>query len=210
MTSSNYRIVLPAGWSMIPVREGTVAAITATIDTLLSGVPRDSRPARERILRDSLTSLADDARRAGGIDLIIPLVQPWVVPASMSILMSATGVGPDVTDVATFADAVAGGTSHDVVDTFGGKAFREQKEGAAPSPNEASCVRTIMYTWLPERGTAVIATASITSTHFEGYDQIVDALTELVDSILTTVSWDYPSGAEEDEALQASNEGATP
>lgn len=196
MSSSHYRIVLPAGWSMIPVREGTDEAIGATIDTLLTGVPRDSRPAREHILRESLTSLADEARRAGGLDLIIPLVQPWVVPASVSILMSATGVGPDTRDVAEFASLSSANTAHDVVDTFGGKSLREQRDEQAPTADAASCARTITYTWLPERGIAIMATASITATWFEGYEQIVDALTELTDSILTTVKWEGEAAQE--------------
>ncbi len=179
---------------MIPVREGTDAAIGATIDTLLTGVPRDSRPAREHVLRDSLTSLAGEARRAGGLDLIVPLVQPWMVPASMSILMSTTVVGPDVTDVDEFAALASEGTAHEVVDTFGGKSLREQRDEQPPVADAVSCARTLTYTWLPERCTAVMGTASITATAFVGYEQIVDALTELADSILTTVNWKGDAG----------------
>ena len=50
-----------------------------------------------------------------------------------------------------------------------------------------------------------MGTASITSTTYEGYEQIVDAMTDLVDTVLSSVSFDADvrQGPAEPQAAEA-------
>lgn len=205
MNERRYRIVLPAGWSLLPVREGTESAIEATVDTLLTTVPHDSRAAKAHFLRSALTDLADEARAAGGLDLVIPLAQPWALPTSVSIVMSIVAVGRGVRNVEQFAARNDASAVTAVVETNGGPALREQRDAAVPTAERADQVRAVTYTWIAPGGVALMGTASITSTTYEGYEQIVDAMTDLVDTVLSSVSFDAEArqGPAEPQAAEA-------
>ena len=186
-----YRMVLPPGWAMVPLRERTDQVIEATIDTLLTGVPADSRAPRAHRIRTWLTQIADDARRSGGLDLILPIVPQWLQPASVSIIMSSAAAGADVTTAAQLRRTAQNHAAVSLVDTLAGPALREQL--SRPDPGETDQpepAESITYSWVPRAGRVIVGTLVVTAAGFEGRQTVVDALVELGESMLSSVRFD--------------------
>lgn len=69
---AGYVLVLPPGWTRIPLREGTEQAIDKVVDGTFAGISRDEVPTARRELRLRLRHQATTARNVGGIDLYLP------------------------------------------------------------------------------------------------------------------------------------------
>src|SRR5690554_2797662 len=158
---------------MIPTSEGSDEAITSLVETLVAEAPRDSRRARAAGLRRAIEPMIDEARAAGARDVILPVAQPWVVPASASITIGTVGAPPEV---ATAQDLhITGATRGEagMVDTPAGPALRELVITLSPPKEEpATSRRAVTYSWVPRPGVIVIATLVVTATVFDGAEQI--------------------------------------
>lgn len=188
--SLGYTLVLPAGWVMIPTGDGAKESIDALVRKLSVEAPRDSRSAREDALRHAITPVIEQARAANARDVILPIAQPWVVPASTSITIGTIAIPPQVASARdlNIKDATRGESS--LVATPAGTALRELVIDA-PDPEDADAPlrHVVTYTWVPQPGTAVLGTLVVAATHFDGDQQILDALQELGEAVMASIAW---------------------
>ncbi|WP_084079437.1 hypothetical protein [Demequina sp. NBRC 110057] len=181
-----YTLILPAGWVMLPTGDGAAAAIKSLAATLSAEAPRDERRARADRLTRALQPLIDDARAAHARDVVIPISQPWVVPASVSITIATTPLAPGLDAADLDTDATRRGQTSTML-TPAGTALREV---VSPSSEpDGSVRRVVTYTWVPRDGLGVIATLVIGATAFEGVQDIVSALQDLGETVMGSIAW---------------------
>ena len=174
---TSYRVVVPPGWILLPVRDRSDAEIRSMIVDRYRDLPRDSAGPHVERLADAVVSAARTARSAQVVDILLPLGTPWRAPASASIALAvATGT------------AELPGTP---VETEAGTAWREELPTGADG-SDISTRRRITYQWhLPGgHGGFLIGTASIVAPGDEALLPIVDALADLCEAILATIRWD--------------------
>ncbi|MCR2813178.1 hypothetical protein NQ166_11725 [Microbacterium sp. zg.Y1090] len=169
----SYRVVLPPGWLLLPVRDCSDDELRRLITDQYAHLPRDSAGPYIGRLADAVVDGARQARRLDVIDILLPLGTPWQAPVSTSI---AIAVGRD-------DDA---GLAGEVVETAAGDAWRVQLE----RPDQA--LRRVEYVWrVPDAaGMLLAASFSIVGDDEPELQPIVDALTGLCDAIVATVRWD--------------------
>ncbi|MFF2631514.1 hypothetical protein ACFVR6_01385 [Microbacterium sp. NPDC058021] len=168
----SYRLVLPPGWLLLPVRDRSDAELRRLITDQYAHLPRDSAGPYIGRLADAVIDGARQARELDVIDILLPLGTPWRAPVSTSI---AVAVGRD--------SAVPEG---EVVETAAGEAWRLLLE----RPGQA--LRRVEYVWrVPDAAdTLLVASFSIVGDDDPELQPIVDALTGLCDAILSTVRWE--------------------
>ena len=168
----SYRIVLPPGWLLLPVRDRSDDELRRLITEQYDHLPRDSAGPLISRLADTVIDAARQARQVDVVDILLPLGTPWRAPISTSI---ALAVGRD--------DAEPVG---EVVETAAGDAHRSVRERPARS------LRRVEYVWqVPDAdGLLLVATFSIVGDDDDELQPIVDALTGLCDAILTTLRWE--------------------
>lgn len=169
---TSYRIVVPPGWILLPVRDRSDDELRAAILERYRDLPRDSAGPLIARLADAVIDAARRARDAGAVDIVMPLGTPWRVPVSASI---ALAIGTDATT-----------PSGAVVETEAGPAWRD----TPPSDSEATR-RRIGYTWrIPDTVDGLLfATASVVGGDDPELAPVVDALADLCEAILATVRW---------------------
>ncbi|GAA3029879.1 hypothetical protein [Microbacterium dextranolyticum] len=181
------RLILPPGWTLVPVGPDNSAAAAEVLAPLRAAGPRDSVVPFVRELERTLTPLLDEAHGAGSFAVALPLGIPWEVPVSTSIALSA--LTPDV-GVATLP------TGPEQIDTDAGAARRRVVSVPVPegaSAEELVLLRTIEYTWV--RGDAyIVAFSSISGLADPDYAPITDALTLLITTMLDALTWPDPEG----------------
>jgi hypothetical protein len=176
----SYRIVLPPGWLLLPVRDRSDEELHRLITEQYDHLPRDSAGPLVSRLADAVVDSARAARQVNVIDILLPLGTPWRAPVSTSI---AIAVGPGDAD-----------PEGETVETTAGDARRSVIE----RPSRA--LRRVEYVWrVPEAtGQVLVATFSIVGDDDPELEPVVDALTGLCDALLATLRWDRD--ADEGEA----------
>lgn len=75
--ATGYTVVLPPGWVRVPLRRGTEAALEEKVfkgmEVVPEGVPRDRAVVFRMEVRRRVARLVADARKAGGLDLYVPV-----------------------------------------------------------------------------------------------------------------------------------------
>ncbi|WP_448256550.1 hypothetical protein [Microbacterium aurum] len=167
-----YRITLPPGWLLLPVRDRTDEELHALIVGQYRDLPRDSAMPLVSRLADAVVTAAHTAREVDVIDIVLPLGAAWGSAVSTSI---ALAVGQDDPP-----------TDGEPVETNAGIATRTQADRA---PN---ALRRVEYVWqIPPEGTELlVASFSIVGDEDPELAPLVDALTGLCDTILATIRWE--------------------
>ncbi|MCR2827979.1 hypothetical protein [Microbacterium sp. zg.Y909] len=177
----SYRVVLPPGWLLLPVRDRSDDELRRLITDQYAHLPRDSAGPYIGRLADAIVDGARQARELDVIDILLPLGTAWQAPVSTSI---AIAIGRD-------DDAEPAG---EVVETSAGAAWRVQTE------RPAQALRRVEYVWrVPDAtGLLLVASFSIVGDDDPELQPIVDALTGLCDALVATVRWDadQPATAE--------------
>lgn len=194
-----YRLILPPTWVMIPLREGTDAAIEAIVARQFDSLPRDKYGPNRRRLTEMLQGVAEKARKEGGLDLVFPIAQPWRVPVSAGIVMSERyNLAPSPDAAADLFREMANASGATQVDTNAGPAIRELTDHD-PDADDADRrglvrLRTVQHTWpVPERpGGFLIGTLSISGEANDDYAPVTEALTTLGDVMMQALTWDIP------------------
>lgn len=213
LRAHSYTLVLPPGFVLIPVQGDTKAQVETVIRGFYGKIADDRMRGRVRMLERSLVQVATQAKDKGVVDLVLPLGVPWQAPVSLSCtfapaLLSGPAVGPSATEVTTRA----GQAMREVVAHEAGAPLPEL-DGVdlpgGPGPGSGSSpLRTVHHVWeppVPDVG-RLIGTFTIAGSDDPELAPLVDALTELGDTIMASLAWRGPTtnGGESDTAVPAS------
>ncbi|WP_275002152.1 hypothetical protein [Promicromonospora iranensis] len=196
LRAHSYTLVLPPGFVLVPVQGDTKANVATVLRGFYGKIADDRMRGRVRMLERSLVHVATQAKDKGVVDLVLPLGVPWQAPVSLSCtfapaLLTGPAVGPDATEVTTRAgqamrevvlhEADAQLPDLDGLDLPGGS--------GADSSN--SPLRTVHHVWeppVPDVG-RLIGTFTIAGSDDPELAPLVDALTELGDTIMSSLAW---------------------
>lgn len=183
-----YRMVLPPGWLLLPVRDRSDDELRRLIVDQYADLPRDSAGPLISRLADAVVAGLGDAREADVVDVVLPLGAPWSSAVSASIALAVAAGDP--------SDEDADGDTGEEIDTDAGPASRVVTE------RPRSALRRVEYTWtIPSVERALlIATFSIVGDADPQVQPLVDALTELCDAILSTLRWERDGAADPEPA----------
>jgi hypothetical protein len=194
---SGYSVAVPPGWSRIPIRHGTTAAIQDIADEVLAGIsanaPREHGAQIKDQFKRRLADLAERARPLGGVDLYLPIshLHGTAVPASFIVSEGrppAAGI-VDSGQVAGYLAAALPGSSPVMVDGCAGARL----ESTAPAETilgiEAASRRVDYLLPVPGlQGQWLIVTFAV-SGEGDPAGAFADLLVELFDSIMLTFRW---------------------
>lgn len=183
-----YRLILPPGFLLFPVRDRTDAEISQMVHEHYRSLPRDSFGPRIDRVAEQILSVARPARDSAVVDLIVPMGVPWRAPVSVATALSVT-----VPASAAEWEGLAG----ERVDTQAGPAVREETSHPAPSDaDDISRRRTVQFTWrIPEDDRLLVAVSTVSAAGDPELDPLVDGLVELSDLMMTTMRWDDPASS---------------
>ncbi len=195
--ASGYSLVVPPGWSRIPLRHGTTAAIREIADQVLAATPAEGSKDHAAQLHDQitrrLTELAEQARPLGGVDLYLPLspVHGAAIPAAF-IVCEGRPPAAGIVDPGHVADHLADaipGASPVTVDGCAG-ARLQSSASAETILGIAAASRRVDYL-LPVPGHSgqwLIVTFAV-SVDGDPRGAFADLLVELFDSVMLTFRW---------------------
>lgn len=188
-----YTLVLPPGWSRIPLRRGTDKAITKILDQSFAQLPRDEVASLRRELEHRLRNLAGQARESCGLDLYVPTermhdvtIAASFVVAEMSIV-SAQSVDPSM----LVARLVADGEYTSAVELAGIAGARtEHVAPMDPDQGVKHATRRVDYALpVPADSERWLVVSFTTLGAGDPTDELADLLVELFDAIMTTLRW---------------------
>jgi hypothetical protein len=193
---NGFAIALPPGWVRIPVGKGSREVITAVLDRTFAGVKDPRAAGLRRQLHTALTRQVRAAAVQSGVELYLPVerVHGVTVPACVVVSMPRLDPAEDPADV--LLAVVARRPGADVVEIGGAPAVRTLVEydatGTAGVGESGTPSRRQVTYYLAGTGPSpryAVVTASILEGAGEGGAAVADAVTELVDAMLTTFRW---------------------
>ncbi|WP_328495770.1 hypothetical protein OHS59_25820 [Streptomyces sp. NBC_00414] len=195
-----YRLVPPPGWDMIPLREGTDEAVKRIVDRgvaqLSEDIPRDDVIKARLELMKRLNKAAQQARKADGLTLYLPVerIHGTLIPASIVVSEALTGPGARTGSGQVVAHLLADGAGSEPVSIDGADGVRGDKTVAADPEREVEYAsRRIDYV-LPVPKSPVAQWVTICfSTIADGdpHSEFAEVLVELFDAVMTTFRWSY-------------------
>ena len=193
---SGYALVLPPGWSRIPLRRGTERAITGILDRSFAGLPRDKVASLRRELHPRLRDLSGRARESSGLDLYVPTEQMHGVTATASFvvaemsLFSAEPVDPAL----LVARLVADSQQTSAVELAGTPGTRTEHVAAADVEQgvEYASRRVDYVLPVPADLERWVVVSFSTLGAGDPTDEFAQLLVELFDAIMTTFRWRRP------------------
>ncbi|MEV8309932.1 hypothetical protein AB0P36_21905 [Streptomyces flavidovirens] len=197
---SGYSLILPPGWTRIPLRKGTEDAVrevaAETIAYAPEEIPRDDVARFRAQFEGRLLGLARKAAENSGIDLYLPTMPRGEVATPCSIVVSEfrlqVGEGMDPVDVAR--QLAEGGDAERAVEHIsveGGIGTRsEHVRPADPAKDVNDAARVVDYT-IPVPGDPARWLSASFSTPGDGdaEGEFALLLVELFDAIMTTFTW---------------------
>lgn len=192
-----YSLVLPRGWVRVPLREGTGDVLEEKVfrgvEKVPAGVPRDEGMAYRLYVRRRVEKLVVAARRAGGLDLYVPVgVRPGGAIAASFVVgeVAAQGEGSAPPEAVVARLAGDAGEVRGVADTVAAR--WEYVRG--PSPEDAgvdTASRHVDYV-LPvpgDKGRRWLAVSFSTAGDGDPGSAFTRALADLFDAVMTTFQW---------------------
>ncbi len=192
-----YRIVLPPGWTRVPLRDDPRPVIDEILDRSFAGLPKDKYgPLRSELTRRLLTQIAT-ARDSEGIDLYLPVerMHGRTVAASFVVgLMSFHSIEvPEAEDVLVAYAAKSDDAR--VAEVDGAPAVRTERTVAAdpnatPEADESYGSRRVDYVIaIPEGADGWLSVSFSTVGDGDPDGQVAHLLVELFDAIMSTFRW---------------------
>ncbi|MEV0930350.1 hypothetical protein ACIBMX_24375 [Streptomyces phaeochromogenes] len=195
-----YRLVPPPGWDMIPLRDGADEAVKRIVDLgvtqLSEDIPKDDVIRARLELMKRLNKAVQQARKADGLTLYLPVERIHGTLIAASIVVSEALAGPrvGVGSGEVVAQLLADGASSEPVTIDGADGVRVDKTVAADLEREvAYASRRIDYV-LPVPGSTVAQWVTVCfSTIADGHphSEFAEVLVELFDAVMTTFRWSY-------------------
>lgn len=192
---NGYRLIIPPGWVRIPLRDGTSDAVEDVVFSRLRNLPtevsKDAGMNYRLAVRRSLTRQIAEARKAGGLDLYLPLTTRYGIPLAASFLVSEhTASASDVVEsVVHDRRGDEGRTSgHELA---GGQAVRHEHVCAADPEQEVPvATRRVEYVLSVPRDPGRLVSV-VFSTAGDGLTDsaFTTALVELFDASMLTFRW---------------------
>ena len=173
----DFAVMLPPGWARIPLDGTEGARVTALVTAKVAEVPEPQRgQLRQRLLR-VLNETLRDARKAGGIDVLVSLGEVRGVPISACCLVSYLERGEGVPLDGLPAGLADGGARVSWADIAGRPALRRQR---------ADATATMVDFFAPVPGRAGLLSLSFATAAAE---PIAGALCLLFDAIAGSLRW---------------------
>lgn len=197
------QFILPPLWQIIPLGEGTEAAVDALVAKQYKGLPRDKYGREMRALRQAILDAVLPFAESGAIEVIFPLGNYWGTPISIAGV-TAIGEVDEKTAVALSDDEILKGLGielgGEIVETDAGPALRRVETpdpAAAPEPTGAAegsrviPLRTVSYYWqLPEgHGATFTLTTTISGPDDPEIEPLVEAFVALNDAMAQAMTW---------------------
>jgi len=195
--ATSYSLVLPRGWVRVPLREGTAEALEEKVfrglEKVPAGVPRDAGMAYRLYVRRRVEKLVGEARRAGGLDLYVPVgVRPGGAIAASFVVGEVAARG----EASARAEAVVARLAGDAGEVRGvGDTVAARWEYVrGPSAEEAevdTASRHVDYV-LPVPGNEAsrwLVVSFSTAGDGDPGSAFTHALADLFDAVMTTFRW---------------------
>lgn len=190
---TGYTLVLPPGWSRVPLRRGTENAIDGILDRTFAGLPRDQVASARRELQLRLRDLAEQAREHAGLDLYVPTermgevtVTASFVVAEMS-LVRAEQVDPQMLVARLVADSEHT-SAVELSETLGTRTEHVADADTEQGVEHAS--RRVDYVLpVPADPDRWLIVSFSTLGAGDPNDEFAELLVELFDAIMTTFRW---------------------
>ncbi|MCK6209433.1 hypothetical protein KZX45_02615 [Georgenia sp. EYE_87] len=194
--TTGFSIVVPPGWVRIPVGKGSRQAVTAVLDRTFAGIEDPRVAGLRRQLQTAITRQVRAAAAQSGVELYLPVerVHGVTVPASAIVSLPRLEPAEDPADV--LLAVVARRPGAEVVEIGGAPAVRTLEHlagsGAVGVGEEGAPARRQLTYYLAEAGAGAryaVVSASILEGPDDGGAAVADAVTELIDAMLTTFRW---------------------
>ncbi len=190
---SGYTLVLPPGWSRIPLRQGTEQAITRILDRTFAGLPRDRVASVRHDLKLRLRDLAGRARESCGLDLYLPTERMHGVTATASFVVAEMSlVSAGQADPALLAARLVTTSEHATAVHLDGTTGTRTEQVAAADVEQGAeyASRRIDYVLpVPADPDRWVVVSFSTVGAGDPTDDFAQLLAELFDAIMTTFRW---------------------
>lgn len=189
---TGYTLVLPPGWSRVPLRRDTEKAIAKILDRSFEVLPRDKVASLRREMELRLRELAGQARENCGLDLYLPTERMGDVTVTASFVVaemsfgSAERVDPGMLVVRLVADS----EHTTAVELAGTAGTRNEHVAAADAERVEHASRRVDYVLpVPADPARWLVVSFSTLGAGDPTDEFADLLVELFDVIMTTFRW---------------------
>ncbi|QEU92577.1 hypothetical protein [Streptomyces kanamyceticus] len=194
-----YTLVIPPGWTRIPLKEGTQDAVKKIVDDaadrLSPDLPRDKVADARLELYRRLNASVKEARQRDGVDLYLP-VEPMhglLIAASIIVTKPETAQRDGVTRHDVLTQLLAGATDSEPAEVDGAAAVRKARTVPAdPAKGVEAPSRHVDYVvQVPSNGAdsgwLVVSFSTLGDGDPEG--DFTEILVELFDAVMTTFRW---------------------
>ena len=195
-TPARYSLVLPAGWSRIPVGPGARPAIKRILDAAVARSDDPRAVGVRRRLEDMLTAQVKEAASHAGVELYLPTAQVHGISVPASIVVSAPQVAPGTDPMDLLLAVAARREGSEVLEIDGKPAVRNERTDDRPQLGDGfedakvSNRQIVYYLADPQdERRYLVLTATVLEGAGEGGSAVADAVTELIDAMLTTFRW---------------------
>jgi hypothetical protein len=196
-----YRLILPPGWTRIPVRDDPKPALDDILSRSFAGLPKDKYGPLQAELRKKLLAQIATARESQGIDLYLPIerVHGLTVAASFVVaIMEFDSVEtPDAEDVLIAYAAQSDDATVAEIDSA--PAVRTERivaaaEGASPEDEASYGSRRVDYVIaIPDSADMWLSVSFSTLGDGDPDGDVAKLLVELFDAIMSTFRWQVES-----------------
>jgi hypothetical protein len=201
---ASYSLALPPGWARIPLQRGTRTALEEKvfrgIERIPADVPRDQGMAYRAWVRRRVERMVGEARRAGGLDLYVPVRTRRPLPASFLVAEVGRGEGgvaapEDATALARLAGERRAGAAGELRTVGEGLGVRWEyvraREEEGPEGPVAASRRVDYVLPVPADRARWLAVSHSTAVDGDPAGPYAQALTDLFDALMTTFRWAY-------------------
>jgi hypothetical protein len=198
---AGYALVLPPGWSRIPVQRGARAAVKKIVEDAFARrsphVPPDKLVPLRLDLERKLSAMISQARERGGVDLYLPLEPRRGIPIAASFVVSQfdLGAGPDQpVDASAVISHLATLDGDSVITTVDESMAVRTERIADPEPGEEIEERSRRVDYVvatPGDPGRWLAVAFSTLGGGDPEDELASALVQLFDAVMSTFRWTW-------------------
>jgi hypothetical protein len=186
----DYRILVPAGWFLVGLTSDRLErSVRALVNRQFRGV--DHQPALRRDLIETLLREAEQARRAGGIELYVATDAVGPLPLAASLVVTLLPDIPTPFGALSPPDwceyLLSQGEDASLVELPAGTAVRSRRRGE-PRPDD-QLRNTLPTTSLDVRVPVPNSSHYLLLSFSTPVEPLADAFVELFDAIATSLRW---------------------